>query len=329
MRQGRLTDTIAPSAQNFIFCIILACILWYDLFFPSLSTKEESVVIGSSPLFSLIESGFPICSSIGKAISFGIFLLINFILLHFNEVFSFIRVRTILPPLFFLIIGSILIQPHCLSAGMLVTLIAMTALYASFFYVNKGNPIQAFNVAFLLSIASLFSISSITYVIPFILFAYSCSMLNMRTVVALSMGLILPYLYTFLAYLWVGHPETLVTYITDGVDIFHTKFEYSTLSILYISFLGILAILSIFNFSVGDTQDNIKPRKEFSHLIILFLWTLLLLFLRVPGSDILAFPLILFLSIILGRYFSLNESKFTRIAILLFAIGSGILFFFG
>ncbi|HOU68472.1 MAG TPA: hypothetical protein PKW49_07850 [Paludibacteraceae bacterium] len=330
MRQGKLTDIIAPSAQNIIFSTLLACVLWYDLFFPSLNTTEGEVsASGDSPLFSLISSSLLVCSIWGKIISFALFMLINFILLHFNEVFSFIRVRTVLPLLFFIIIGSLLVQPHCLSAGMIVSFIFLLALYSGFFYVNKGHPIHTFNVGILLSIASLFSFSYITYVIPFFVFVYSCSMLNMRSFLAMMMGIVLPYVYAFMFYFfWLRQPEALIGYITNSFTFSAYQFDYSILSIIYTSFLGILALVSILYFFLGDLQDNIKPRKEFSNLIIVFLWTFVLFSLNLTGSETLLYTLIMLLSIILGRHFSLNVSKFTRIALILFSISSVIILFF-
>ena len=327
MRHRRLIDIIAPNAKNISICIFLSFLLWYDIF---LSQTDITGVISApvtSPLFILLETFLPPDSLLGKIIGLLLYLLLCFMLLRLNEVFSFIRVRTILPFLFCLISGGLLLRPHFFSPGIIVALLVLLSVFSSFKLLMKEDPIYAFNASLLLVTAAFFSPSCVWLLVVFWSFAYMGNVLSFRIFLASLLGAFTPVLYTFIGFRIAGNEGLLWTYIQDSFKLFAVDSHFSLHETIYLIFTGFLILLSLVDFILIRSQENIKPRKEFSYIITLFLSTLGLIILSVPDSGVLLWLAIVFGSFLLGRFFSLKSNRFTKILLFVYFGGSLLLFF--
>ena len=128
----RLVDIIAPNAKNMLFCIFISLPFWYDVFLPNMTggiAVGNITVYVHSPFSLLMEEFFSPDIVLWKITGLFLYLFLCFMLLRLNEVFSFIRVRTILPFLFCLITGGLLLRPHSFSSGIIVALLVLLAVF--------------------------------------------------------------------------------------------------------------------------------------------------------------------------------------------------------
>jgi len=324
----RLTDIIAPNVKNISFCILLSFFLWHDIFWPQ---KLEAMVAnisgnGKSPLFLFIEQTLPVDSLGGRIAGLALYLLLCFMVMYLNEVFSFIRVSTILPSLFCLILGGVLLRPHFFSPGIIVALLVLSALFFSFKLLTKENPKYAFNVALLLSVASLFSFSCIWFLVIFWLFTYSSRVFSLRILLASLLGALTPWVYAVIGF--YGDGALLLEYVQQSFQPFSVHFSFSIPEIIYLIFIGCLTLLSLFYFLLRRSQENIRPRREFSYIILFFLLALFFILFSFSDSYMLFWLLIVFGSYLLGYYFSLENNRFSRTLLALYFAGSILLFLF-
>ena len=327
MPHRRLIDIIAPNAKNISICILLSLLLWYDIFLPQTDVAGVISAPVQSPLFGLIETFLPPGSLLGKITGLLLYLLLCFMLLRLNEVFSFIRVRTILPFLFCLISGGVLLRPHLFSPGIIVALLVVSAVFNSFKLLTEETPKYAFNAALLLCTAALFSPSCVWLLVVFWLFAYGGNVLSFRVFLASLLGASAPALYAYIGF-WKAESEYLLrTFIQESFKPFAVGVHFSLPETVYLIFTGFLILLSLVDYILVRSQENIKPRKEFSHIIMLFLTTLGLIILSVPDSATLLWLSIVFGSFLLGRFFSLNNNRFTKVLLFLY-FGSSLLLLF-
>jgi len=326
VRNKRLIDIIAPNAKNISLCIVLSLILWYDIFIP----QTGDLVVGNtsnpvvSPLTILIEGIISPAGFMGKITGLFLYLLLFFAIIRINDIYSFIRVRTILPSLFCLITGGILLRPHIFSSGIIVALLVFSAFYFSFKLLTEEKPKYAFNVSLMLFMAALFSFSCVWLLIVFWIFAYSSNVLSFRVFLASLLGVFTLALYAAIGF-WITECEhLLLEYIQNSFKFFAVDFNFSLSEIIYLSFIGFLILSSLINYTVTRSQENIRPRKEFSYIIHIFISILILVILSVPDSDMLLWLLIPFGSFLLGRFFSLNNSRFTKTVLYIY-FGSSLL----
>ncbi len=245
-----------------------------------------------------------------------------------NEIFSFIRVRTILPVLFCLITGGVLFSPHPFSLGVVVALLVLLSVFFSFKLLMDGSPKHAFNVGLLLLTAALFSFSCAWLLIMFWLFAYSSNVLSFKAFLASLLGMSVPVLYAVIGFGIAGNELLLLQYVQNSFDLFAVDFHFSLLEILYLIFVGMLLLLAFFDFLLTHSHENIKPRKEFFYLVMLFITTLVLIILSVPDSGMLIWLSVIFGSFLLGRYFSLKNNRFTQVLLSIYFGSSFLLLFF-
>ena len=237
----RLIDIIAPNAKNISFCIFISLLFWYDIFLPNMT---DDIAAGNitvsvySPLALLLsllmEDIFFPDVVLWKITGFFLYLLLCFMLLRLNEVFSFIRVRTILPFLFCLITGGLLLRPHSFSSGIIVALLVLLAVFSSFKLLTEENPKYAFNVSLLLFTAALFSFSCVWLLIVFWLFAYASNVFSFRVFLASLLGAFMPVLYAFIGFWIAGSEDLLWAYIQDSFRLFAVNFHFSSHETIYL-----------------------------------------------------------------------------------------------
>jgi hypothetical protein len=192
----------------------------------------------------------------------------------------------------------------------------------------EEEPKYAFNATLLLFTAALFSPSCVWLLIVFWLFAYTGNVLSFKAFLASLLGALAPALYAFIGFRTIGSVHLLQAYIQDSFKLYAVDFYLSLPKISYLIFTGFLILLSLVDYTLVRSQENIKPRKEFSYIIMLFLSTLGLIILSVPDSGTLLWLPIVFGSLLLGRFFSLKSNRFTKVLLSVYFGSSLLLLFF-
>ena len=106
------------SQKQPVLCL-LGILLWMDF----LHLSELQASGSDSFLFNFISSllaGHLIWSRIADLV---LFLLLSFLILRMNEVYTFIHVRTMLPSFFCILIGGLVLYPHYLSSGLVIAIL--------------------------------------------------------------------------------------------------------------------------------------------------------------------------------------------------------------
>jgi len=331
VRQRRLVDIIAPDARTILFCIAISIFIFYGLtFFPQ---SGESVVGNisntvKSPLSALIDGFIASTGLAGKIVLWVLYLLLSFMILRVNDNFSFIRVRTILPSLFFLITGGVLLRNDIFSSGIIVAFLIFSAFYFSLKLLMEEQPKYAFNVSLIIFTAALFSLSCVWLLVLFWIFAYSSNVLTFRVFLASLLGALTAVLYAVIGFYLAGGEYQLLVYIQDSFKFFAVNFHFSPFGIAYLVLTGLLILASLVDYMRVSSQENIKTRKEFSYIIMLFILVSILIILSVPDSDILLWLAVIFGSFLMGRFFSFNNNLFTKIFLSLYFVNSLLLFLF-
>ena len=137
-----------------------------------------------------------------------------------------------------------------------------------------------------------------------------------------------PPLYAAIGFGIAGNEHLLLEYIQESFQLFAVDFHFSLPEILYMIIAGFLISFSLVDFLLVRSKENIKPRKEFSYLVTLLLFTLVLIIFSVPDSGILLWLPVVFGSFLLGRFFSLKNNRFTQISLSIFLGSSLLLLFF-
>ena len=323
MRGNRFTESLNPNEKNISILLILMLALWYDLFLPQntymgrLFQPESSPLYMESPLYTLLLGWLQPWGIINDIAALLLFIATGGLLIRFNGTFAYIKVRTILPAVFFCILGSIFFC-HTLTPGIFLSVLLIGGLYSSFFYVETFNPIHAFNAGLFISIATLLSPTYILLIIPYFIFFHSTSALNLRSFLASLFGFIIPALYATLYYVVIGETATLTEFFSKSFSTLSIQYRFNDLETAYLLFLGCTTAWAIGHFILDNTHDNIKSRKQNTHINSLFLWILALMIIGFPDSQNLLYPLTLLWSMILGRFFSINSSRIAYIVFFLF-----------
>lgn len=333
MQYVRFKDSIKPAASSIIIGMIIALVLWYDLYLPVgfAECNGENLCLGDSPFVAFLWNSEYIRSWRGILFSFFLLIGICFMMIRLNEQFSFINVRTVLPAYIFGIVYSVFYFPHGFSMSLVVAIFILGVIFYSFKMVDM--PYQemskyAFNIGLLLAVATLISVPCIFYIVPILFFFYFFKALTLRNVLALFFGFFVPILYLTIYLFYKGTPEMLKQFVESSmtIGVFSSYASLQWWDWGYLAIFFFLYVLGVLKYSLWRSQLNVKNREEHFFISIYFLFTLLLLFILAIDVELL-FPLLfLFASFTIGQYFSMQFTIFSKIVGVLFLLATLTLF---
>lgn len=310
MQNRRWSDIIVPCAKNNIICILLLAALWNDVFFCS---QTGSVSQSGSFFIDKILTFAGLSQSVGKIINFVIFAAVSFFILRMNDVFLFIKTRTVLPTFFFVISGSLLL-PHEFTSAALVTTLLLLAINSACKMCVTERIHFAFNVGMLIALASLVYPFALILVLPFWSFALSFNMFSLRTVLATVIGAFVPYLYGLM---WLFFIDGKLHFPIDCNFSLQCFLPDNIFTTIYLGVNVVLLLVSVINLIVTNSQENIRPQRMFSYFLTSLTFALAVT-LFVPGGLLNMGGLVIVLSsFIVGRFFTLNYAYARIVKILL------------
>lgn len=332
MQFARFKDYIKPAAPSMIFGVVMALILWYDLYLPVgfAECNSENLCLGDSPFVQFLSNSIFVSAWCGSLTSFLLLLSISFLMIRLNERFSIINVRTVLPAYTFCLLYSVFFFPHGFSLSLLVALLILGAIYISYAmvempYIEMSK--YAFNIGMLISLASLLSLPCLFYLFPLLAFFYEFKTLTLRNLLALIFGLFLPILYLIIYLVYIDNIESLRLFVESSFT-FGVFSSYDSLKWwdwAYLAAFSFLFMVGFFKYLRWKNQLNVKNREEHFFILVYFVFTLFLLFILAVDVELL-FPLIfLFASFTIGQYFSLQFTIFSKVIGVLFLILSLVL----
>lgn len=322
MQYLQFKDNILPGVSTILISIVVALILWYEIFIPGTLASGESVIVGDSPLAVFLSEHLQFNSWIGRLAAFACVLITGYCMVWLNETFSFINVRTILPAFFFLITASLLMRPHCFSTSWIITICIVFFVNTTFRLV-EGSPdrfiIRAFDAGLLLSLATLFALQFVILCIPFFTLLYRCNSLKLKVILAFFTGILMPYFYCVLAAVGFNHMDTWTSYwntwiVINGWPSMEGNMEHFA----YICLIALLFIFSLLHFIHTRSHQNIRSREEVIFLTYSFFMTLIIILMNMGHAQIALPTCLFFCCFIIGQYFTLQWTILSKILLCLF-----------
>ena len=331
MKSNRITKALStPGTLSIIVVSGLLALLFITCF--SHQGISDTGNIMSYPLLrlseNLLHSGWDVF--LGSTVVFFVDILavgiLVFLLFRSNERYSFIRVRTLMPCLFFVFLLITSHVPLMFSSGLWGVFFLLFALRRLMSAYQEQNPTRnVFDVFFLLAIGSFFSFELLLLIPVFWLSFPFFRITSFRSFMASVIGLATAYILLAAVMFLLGALPDFWDFVRKQSEI-SVSFLGISLQIAYLSFLFLVFLLSFFSFWVRTNDDKIRVKQT---LYFFFLLTFSLFVVSVIRIEFFSqfFPLLaLMLSITAGHYFALNESRFSLFCFVFFVLGSVVFF---
>lgn len=307
-----LAILIEPGPIGILIPILIGSIFWLTGYF--ISPEAEWNLPKVTPFAQWFNTFIPLHSALSHALGFLFTILIGLILVQFNETFSFIRTRTLLPLFFFVLLMGGNINVHEFSFGQISCIFLLLALWQLFSIYQQKNPVkQTFNIGFFLSLGSFFTIELVLFLPIFWLGMIRLNSFRFRTFLSSIIGFICPFiLFLGIAYL----QSDAVNYVKLFVGQFNIElnfFNYNFIFFLYLGTLTICALFAIINLVNKSFSDNIKVSRILGFMSMSFIFCILLFLFFSDKSTIVFTFTAIFASILYAHYFSLHYNLFIRI----------------
>ncbi len=320
MTRTQWQDYIRPAAISNIICVLVGFVLWMDFAHWGAEVPVES----GSYAFNYVAEWLVDKPLFSRLIDLVLVLSMAFLILRLNEIHSFIRVRTILPSALCILFSGLLLQPHHLTSGAIVTLLLFASISAALTLTNENSQVHTFNIGLLLGIAGLVYPISLSYLVVFFYFYYNFNILNLRTFLSTLTGAFLPLCYGSIAMLATGHANIFRNYLNPTTHLQIWIHEFEEMQLAYMVVSGVVLVGCMVYIWFNYQKEALKPRRMFSFFVQLLLFTLLLMLISRSGFGNLLYMFIILSSIIIGRVYSttVTESKISLWSFRFLAVAS-------
>jgi hypothetical protein len=262
------------SNQTFHFLLIpfIAAALWFKSFMnpiPFPFYPGEDMMLLYQPINSLIGK-----STVASNIFALIFIvLLAFLILKINVQYSFIRVRTVLPSVLFILITSGLHELHAMHPvypAALFLILTVDRIFNA--YDKEVIHSNAFEAGIFLAIGSLFYLN-LVFFFPFLWIGFIIikPKVNWREYILSTLGFCFPWLVALAYYAGTGQTDELFGTLKANITL-HQSFLKGSLPIqIYLGFLGFLTLLASFLILSQYDGKKISSRKYFKAFFWIFL----------------------------------------------------------
>ena len=331
MKQNRTIKTLSTPGTLSIAVLLGLLALLFVTFFSHLIVPDisHSVLypfrqLAEGVLFPEWETGSMLTVFLVNILAVA---LLVFLLFRSNEQHSFIRVRTILPCLFFVFLLITSCVPLMFCSGLWGAFALLFALWRLMPAYQEKNPTRnVFDVFFLLAVGSFFSFELLFLIPVFWLSFPFYRITSFRTFMASVIGLIAAYIVLAAILLPLGALPDFWDSVRQQFEIPVSFSGISPYLIVYLVFLFLFFLLSFFSFFLRMNEDKIRVKQT---LFFFFLLTFSLFVISVIRIQVFSqsFPLLaLMLSITTGRYFALNESRISLFLFIFFVLVGAVFF---
>ena len=265
------------QAYHFFLMPLVAIALWSKSFVnPELFAfyPGENGMLLYQPIQYLLGDS-PLASSI---VSMIFMIVLAFLIFKLSVQYSFIRVRTFLPALMFVLITSGLSHLHTMHPIYPATLFLILTIDRIFdSYDKEVVHSNAFEAGLFLAVGSLFYFN-LVFFFPLLWLGFIIlkPKVNWREYILTTMGFIFPWIAALAYYLGTGSNDEFVQLITSNFAM-HQPFLVGNLPIqIYIGFLILFTFLSSIFLLTQYDEKKISSRKYFKTFFWIFLITLIL-----------------------------------------------------
>lgn len=316
---------ITPGPIGIILPIIIGAILWLVSY--SIVPQSDWGITQNTPFAEWLNTFIPQHSIVSHFLGFLFTIFIGLFLVQFNETFSIIRTRTLLPLFFFMLMMGSNINTHEFSFGQISCIFLLLALWQVFAIYQQRTPVkQTFNIGFFIAIGSFFTVELLFFIPLFWFGMIRLNSFTLRTFIASIIGFVSPFLlFIGIAYL----QSDVMAYVNLLIKQFHfafTFFKHELVFIVYIGTTTIGTLVAILNLVNRSFSDKIKVSRMLGFISICFIFSTLLFFFMSNKSAIVFTLTSIFSAILYAHYFSLHYNLFVRILFWIQIVISAIFF---
>lgn len=310
MRNRNVIDKIATGRASVFLTLltVISMITVREIFF--------SKAIITKPVYGLFAHILQpyVGNSLTRSLVEGLFILVfAFVLNHADTRYNIIRTRTSLPFFFtslLLATNSFLLGNLLQSVAALLVLLAISSLFES--YQETRAEKNAFDIALLLSLASLFWIK-ILYLLPIFWFGlYAMKTLSFKSWLASIVGIIAPYWFAFFYFAYNNNYEPLLQYGQTIIEF--ELIDFSTTQLYTWIHLGITIVASFFALThamFSSLTDKIRTRSFLIFLVVLIFSSYILTFVDFRNSGSALYVSYLLSAFMISHLFASVRGRFT------------------
>ncbi len=257
-----------------VFFTLAVAILWLDAF---IAPKPPMIFEYQTPLYQVVEGLFSYLPPIVNVITALLLLLLQSYILNFALVGNkIIPGNTFLPVLLYSVLMSYdpaLLRLHPVLIANLLLIMALRIILK--IYNEKEPYLQIFNAGLFISVASLFYLPSLIFLVFVWITFFIYRISNTREWVIVMAGIIAPYLYLLVYYFWF-----------DKLDVFYSKYIgfFARLEPLHLKsnpfdyafgiLISLVTLLSFINVLGYRSGKVISLRKKILVIIYFFIVSL-------------------------------------------------------
>jgi hypothetical protein len=296
----------------FVLLPVIALVLWSDAFFGYNSAALSSK--NAAPLYYWIAVFFDQHRFWSVLLGFCFMIIQAYM---FNRVIAdkgLVDRNSQLPALFYIVLMSNsfgLMGLHPIWFANFFLIISLDKIFDVF---NEDDVfLEVFNVGFFISIASLFYLPSLWFLLLLLASLFIYYLVNIRGILAAIMGFITPYMFLALYYFWY---DKLAEKVTEYFSMQVLLLEFSLFNIVPIGWasigvIGTVALVAIIRIYIGGLRDKpVRIRKRFHVLLAYFIIALITI--PFAGKLVNLHQAVIMppLAAILARFFQENKKVF-------------------
>jgi len=311
---------------HFVLIPIIAAALWIKSFMNpvifSFYPGEDAMIL-YQPIKYLLGNN-PLANNIVALI---FIILLAFLILKLNVQYAFIRVRTSLPSILFVLITSGMHELHAMHPvypAALFLILAVDRIFSS--YDKEVIHSNAFDAGIFLAIGSLFYLNLVFFFpLLWIGFIIIKSQVNWREYILTTLGFILPWLAALTYYSFLGQTDELLHTLETNITTHQVLMRESLPIQIYTGYLGLLILLgSIFILAQYD-EKKISSRKYFKSFFWIFLISTILIITNPAVSQEIIIILAIPLTYLISNYLTFMKRQ-TWGEVFLYLLAAGVIY---
>jgi hypothetical protein len=254
-------------------------------------------------------------------------ILLAFLILKLNVQYTFIRIRTVLPSILFILITSGLHELHAMHPvypAALFLILTVDRIFNA--YDKEVIHSNAFEAGIFLAIGSLFYLNLIFF-FPFLWIGFIIlkQKVNWREFILTTLGFIFPWLIALTYYAATGQTDELLVTLKSNISL-HQSFLKGNLPIqIYMGFLVLLTLLASFLILSQYDGKKISSRKYFKAFFWIFLISCILIAANPAVSQEIIILLAIPLTYLISNYLIYMKRQFWG-ELFLYILTAGVIY---
>ncbi len=264
------------QAINLLFVPAIVIIFWLkDLISPF--SYQFYPGENSNILFAPINSFTDNLDFVRVLISLILVIIIAALVQVVNDRYMFIRVRTKLPSVLFVIIVSGFTDLHTLHPVFPATIFLLLAIYSLFATFEKIKPYSnIFNAGFFIGVGIFFYFNLIVLLPAFIIGITILTRENSwRKYIILIIGILVPVFFVFSYAVITGQISEMLTVITQNIVTPVNHFQSNISLHIFLAILFLLTLIGSVNIMQQYDSKKVSSRKYFAIFLIIFVLSFL------------------------------------------------------